>query len=349
MAIRVRRSQGRIIGLDGHPEIVPHDVGGLAGIRNVVPEFLLVPPHTQQLLQQAFAFRYMDGMCRFLDRDLGYTAQQDLFGLPYDFRLVLDAGTRATTFEDFRRWIEAGVAANGRRAVIIAHSMGGVMIKWFLTSHVSQAWIDRHIEHVVGVAVPYGGTPSALRATLCGDYYVPGFHHLFREEFAHNSGMILCFPNSFVYSPDEPHIVAGTNPITTASYGAMADAGVLPFEIYRDLWAPHAPALIGRVNAAYTAVIPSRQRTPSLIYMPSLHTYSDECETGDGDGIIPARSLAAFRGLYADEQRLDLPGASHTTALTDLRLFAYLRRLLLEKTLPIIRKDVLADRSNRGA
>lgn len=325
--------EGRIVGLTGYdPQIVPYDMGGTQGMRNLVPEFLLMPDAYQEPLQQNFHFRYFDAMCRNLEQH-GYEERVNMIGIPYDFRLVLDPGVRDRLFSDMRMWIEKATERAGKPALVVTHSLGGVLFKWFLSTQVDQEWIDRYIDHVVGISVPYGGTIYALRAVLCGEYYVPMFHHLFREEMMRNTGIIMCMPNALGVSETQPLLkldeaVGGVRNVTAASYHALAHEGILPFQIWRDLFAPHQEAIHRRIRVPYTAVISNGMVTPTLFKSKDITTYPFYSNEHHGDGVVHRESLEAYTRLYEGPRGLVLPDATHTSLLSDPRVFDAIKKLM---------------------
>ena len=110
-------------------------------------------------------------------RGVGYTPGVNLFGVPYDWRLPVDAlmqstnllGTNNTFETDLRLLIERAFnASGGLRVHIVTHSMGGPTLLYFLNRR-SLAWKDQFVASFVPIAGPFAGSLKALRAMVSGD------------------------------------------------------------------------------------------------------------------------------------------------------------------------------------
>jgi hypothetical protein len=93
--------------------------------------------------------------------DAGYVEGQDLFVTPYDWRLDIasSAMTVGTVIQD-----AAAHSANGK-VDIIAHSMGGLTVKNYLSSASSTAFVDK----LIFSGVPQLGAPYVFKALQYGD------------------------------------------------------------------------------------------------------------------------------------------------------------------------------------
>lgn len=113
----------------------------------------------------------------------GYVVGVNLFGVPYDYRLMSDASLTANGFiSSVTNLIEHVVKLNqGRKVVVIGHSNGGPTMYTYLTStSVRQTWKDTHIQAMVGLSGNYLGqmncistflyNPEALRQDMAGSW-----------------------------------------------------------------------------------------------------------------------------------------------------------------------------------
>ena len=93
--------------------------------------------------------------------DSGYASGTELFTVPYDWRLNLASSTSRLDAV-----IKKAIAQspNGR-VNIIAHSLGGVLVKEYLRQASSTAFVDK----LVLVGVPELGSPKAFKALTYGD------------------------------------------------------------------------------------------------------------------------------------------------------------------------------------
>jgi pimeloyl-ACP methyl ester carboxylesterase len=316
---------GTITGFAGYEDkgITVHDFGGTAGIKDLVGEFDLLNSHEQKRLNDIFQYRYFYDMCEALYR-AGYKERQTLFGMPYDFRLVLDPRYRLMMFHDFKYWIEHAVMANGGSpAVVVAHSLGAVIMKWFLIG-MSASWRAANVHRVVTIGAPVGGAINAVKAVLYGDHYVPLFHRQFRDELRTVSGIVMCLPNKYGFvDPDEVLVEAESgSPITRRSYGELAEGGNVAFEIWRDLYEPHLEGLMTTQIDVCTDIIMTTSMSTHYQYKTKNRTdYPYDAAVTYGDGIVPYQSLLAARQMFGSASRLHvINGSSHTNLISDPRV-----------------------------
>ena len=211
---------------------------GLQGVCNIVPEFDLLARPYQELLNNKFHYKYFGGFVDTLVATGAFQENENLQALPYDFRRVLDPHYRKEMFCDMKRMIEA----QNRPVVIVGHSLGAILFKWFLTVDVDAKWIKKHVRRFFVVNAPFGGSNTALKAVVSGEYFVPIFSKQFHSSLQLNSGIIMCFPNSYGYLPhEELAIVTGAastmsaiTPMTIARH-QVGDA----FDAWRALYQPH--------------------------------------------------------------------------------------------------------------
>lgn len=75
----------------------------------------------------------------YLTEHFNYTLGQDMFGAPFDWRLHISGMERAGQMNMLASRIESAVRRNcGKKAVVIGHSMGGLVTLALL--HRNQAW-----------------------------------------------------------------------------------------------------------------------------------------------------------------------------------------------------------------
>lgn len=327
--LRFDPSGQRIIGFEGHSaDIVPYDVGGTRGIKDLVPELLMLNDKQRTELENMYHFRYFHTMCEALYA-AGYKDRETLVGMPYDFRLTLDPEYRRRLFLTFRHWIEK--VGDKKPVVVVAHSLGAILFKWFLTNGMSDDWVARYIRSFVGVCAPFGGAPNSLKAALAGEHYIPYFHHVFREELQYNSGILMCLPNELGVLDEE--IIyqvgggggkgAGGTKVRLADFEALADGGIAPLRVWRDLMLPHYSVLHRPIElpSAYSVVC-CNVATGARFKTQSLLDYPYDTAYGYGDGVVPARSLKAFRKVFKKEcvKELIIPDSNHSKLLSDARV-----------------------------
>lgn len=316
----VSESSGRIVGVKPvNNAIGAHDVGGTKGIKDVFPEFLLLPRRGQNMLQDMFHFRYFHDVCEVL-YECGYKDHISLFGVPYDFRMVLDPGFRTTIFEQFKNIIEKSVATNGgKKCVVLSHSLGSVLFKWFLSSFVSTGWIEDHIADLIIVSPPFGGSVASLKTVIFGDFYIPSFHKWYMKELQRNTGIIMCLPNSVGFSLDEELIRNGHQSIAIKDYWKMDH---ISMKIWRDLYEPYFQDVILKplddVKSMKTTVFRcDTVPTPVWYGSATLGEYPLEQKCGNGDGIITNWCDSLYTGMFGDCVSLRNVDSRHTHIICD--------------------------------
>ncbi len=158
------------------------DVGDLTSIR-VITE----PP--------LCAGGQFDQFVRFLEAIGGYNAGKDLFGVPYDWRLILDPTYWRALSSAFREHVEknSGGCSN-TRAILIGFSLGGLVLTRFLREQTPE-WRERYIKRVIFVGVPLGGCPKSF-ISVCGTIEdLPGYNTPCVRRFLQRcSGAFMCSP-----------------------------------------------------------------------------------------------------------------------------------------------------------
>lgn len=296
-----REDTGKIIGFHGYDrDIYPHDIKGIDGIANIVPEFDLLAGYYQDILHRHFQFRYFGTLCDYM-KGHGYVSKENLFGLPYDPRLILDVKYRDEYFQTMKDTIEESIAKNKHRKkpVIVSHSLGGVLLKWFLTEYVTEEWINAHIKKIYILNSPFGGTSMALRVILSGEYYVPMFHQEFKEPLQKMSGVIMCLPNEYAYNLNEPLVkIDETEQVLKVK--DLQQSKNIAFEIWRDLYKPHLDKIMKplNLNIPCDILIGSDKETIQKfkIRKEGELPYYSKYEFGDGQ--VPKRSLEIAKQLF---------------------------------------------------
>jgi len=104
--------------------------------------------------------------------DIGYDLNS-MHMASYDWRLSFsDMERRDRYFTRLKQQIETLVSMNGRKAVVVAHSMGGNVWHYFMqwvTHRVHNNWVNDHICNEILVSSPLLGLPKAYFSLLTGD------------------------------------------------------------------------------------------------------------------------------------------------------------------------------------
>lgn len=318
MRIDVIRQDGKISGFHNYDrDIYPHDMKGIEGISNIVPEFDLLADYYQDILHRYFQFRYFGTLCDYL-KSQGYQSRESLFGLPYDPRLILDVKYRKEYFHTIKETIEESIHKNKdrKKAVIVSHSLGGVLLKWFLTEYVTEEWIQKHLQKIYIINSPFGGTSMALRVILSGEYYVPMFHQEFKDPLQKISGVIMCLPNEHAYDPSEPLVkIDETERVIRVTDFDKHSSHNVAFEIWKDLYKPHLETILSplKLNIACDILIATQKETIQKfkIRKEGQLPYYSKFEIGDGQ--VPKRSLDIAKKLFIGPrvQTVEISDANH--------------------------------------
>ncbi|GAA6006558.1 hypothetical protein JCM10207_004972 [Rhodosporidiobolus poonsookiae] len=107
---------------------------------------------------------------------MGYD-HDDLGLAAYDWRLAYyNLEVRDRYFSRLKSSLEFNLQVNGKKTVLVSHSMGSTVVLWFFKWVESDQygkggsdWVDRHIESWVNVAGTLLGVPKAMAALLSGE------------------------------------------------------------------------------------------------------------------------------------------------------------------------------------
>lgn len=119
------------------------------------------------VLTSESAFDYMDSLIVELE-DQGYTKNENLFTFPYDWRYGVTGkyADGKTNTDLLAEKIQEILAQTGSGEIdVIAHSMGGLILKKYVADNVA----DNHIGKAVFVGVPNTGAPKSVKTLLEGD------------------------------------------------------------------------------------------------------------------------------------------------------------------------------------
>jgi hypothetical protein len=163
------------------------DVGDLRSIRMITEPPMAVGGQFDQLI-------------RYLEAIGGYTQGKDLFGVPYDWRLILDPTYWTQISAAFKTHIENNTGGcSNTRASLIGFSLGALVVVRFLKEQTSE-WRLRYIKRVIFVSGPLGGCPKAF-ISVCGTIEeLPGYNTPCVRRFLQRcSGAFMCHPVPAVF------------------------------------------------------------------------------------------------------------------------------------------------------
>ncbi|KAA6371304.1 MAG: putative phosphatidylcholine-sterol O-acyltransferase [Streblomastix strix] len=144
-----------------HVDIRPYDFGGVEGFSILDPKY----PQTDKFIK----------LVKNLE-SVGYIVGKSLFGALYDYRLSGPTNVKKFGFfADLQNLIEKAYNINGRKAVLLGHSLGTLISHHFLSSYVTAEWKKKYLECYVSVNGVYGGTVESFSYTAAyRKWIVPG-------------------------------------------------------------------------------------------------------------------------------------------------------------------------------
>lgn len=289
-----------------------YDFGGTMGVKQLLPELRDVPSFYKYHLDYICNFQYFDALCNDLYAN-GYEDHVSLFGVPYDFRLILDPLYRLCLFTQIKNLIEKTDTAS----VFVCHSLGGVVFKWFLSEFVNQDWIDKYVYKFICVSVPFGGTTEAFVPCLHGYHYFDKFRDLFRVPLSQNTGVVTCFPNRISFHENDPVAKINEKFITLNDYKVLAEAEILPFRIWRDLFESHIDIISSVLNVSVHIIYASCTQTNFIPCFNKKLELTHYHQRVDGDNVIENTSLKSYDKLFVTERLevTEIQNSKHTGIL----------------------------------
>ncbi|KAA6383156.1 MAG: putative group XV phospholipase A2 [Streblomastix strix] len=134
-------------------DVRPVDFGGVDGISIIAPA-LPIPSESG----------YYDKLVSSLKK-AGYTVGQNLFGIPFDFRIMNPQQlVKSGVYEQVKRIVEKAYIMNGNKRVhFIGHSEGCSFVHNLLIDYINDtSWNDKYISSLNLVSPVFGGAVTAL-------------------------------------------------------------------------------------------------------------------------------------------------------------------------------------------
>ena len=289
------------------------DPGGVTAPR-LVPDVTIIPGLIK-----------IDGYTRieqYLVAQLGLVPGQNYFPFPYDWRL--DNRVNAKRLEQqalawLKQWRTTSGAADAR-LVLIGHSMGGLVSRYFLEC--LGGW--QHTRTLITLGTPHRGSVNAV------DFLVHGMKKGIGPLGLDLSPLLRSMPSVYQLLPTYPCIDTGVGAL--ARVAAAAEAGALP--AVRPDWAAAARKFHNEIEDAQTANARDaayRERGYRLVPVVGIEqpTYQSASARGGkvellrsyegkdmgGDGTVPRVSATplelsdALREVYAAEMHGSLQNA----------------------------------------
>lgn len=298
----------------------PHDFGGLDGMTSMLSAF-----------GRSFSVDKMSTLVKTFEAK-GWRRGETLFGAPYDWRYAPAENQAVTqTFRDnLTALVERSVQTTGQKAVIVAHSMGGLYVTNFLLRQ-SEAWKAEYLSAFVTMSAPYGGSQRVVKSLTVGDNggfaFVPRSYFLEMQRTS-TSGLWL-LPRPRVWGADTVVLeTPGRNYTADMARDILLDAGMASQSEYfgahiqdLDYWAGAKTLGVRTLCLRSTGV-----RTPSSLVIDAnladLGRSGDKVSVrtrwGRGDGVVNENSMRAC-DQFADRS-IEYEGLSHRKILSSKKV-----------------------------
>lgn len=159
-------SSGRTVSLDSKTSIiVPEDRYGLHAIDVLDPDMVI---------GCECVYYFHDMIVEMIN--WGFQEGKTLFGFGYDFR---QSNRLQDTLDRFSAKLDLIYKASGGKKInIISHSMGGLLVKCFMSLHTDV--FEKYVKNWIAVAAPFQGAPGYIASTfLNGMSFVEGWEQNF--------------------------------------------------------------------------------------------------------------------------------------------------------------------------
>ncbi|RZC43746.1 hypothetical protein C5167_036698 [Papaver somniferum] len=175
---------GETLSLDRNSKIVvPEDRYGLYAIDCLDPDLVITYPHFPLVAEYRLGNHIVgrDFVCYFHAMIVemlkwGFEEGKTLFGFGYDFR---QSNRLQATMDRFAARLESVYSASGgKKITIISHSMGGLLVKCFMSLH--SDIFEKYVKNWIAIAAPFRGAPGYITTSLLnGMSFVEGWEQNF--------------------------------------------------------------------------------------------------------------------------------------------------------------------------
>ncbi|KAJ4757875.1 Lecithin-cholesterol acyltransferase-like 4 [Rhynchospora pubera] len=173
-------STGKSVSLDDQTRIVvPEDRYGLYAIDTLDPDMIVGSDcvgYYHDMIAEMIKWGYQEG--------------STLFGFGYDFR---QSNRLKETMEKFQEKLETAYNSAGKRKLtVITHSMGGLLLKCFMSLH--NDIFEKYVKRWIAIAAPFQGAPGYITTSLLnGMSFVEGWEaNFFISKWSMQQLLIEC-------------------------------------------------------------------------------------------------------------------------------------------------------------
>lgn len=132
-----------------------------------------------------------------------YKNGKNLFGAPYDFRIISNQDALQDYFKKLKILVEFAYKKNSKPIILIGHTLGGILINIFLNYHVNNNWKKKYIKSFIAIHAPFYGCDvsntaiyKGMNEGLCTRSIAYSTNLWYRDIFKHIGGLYLLLKKS---------------------------------------------------------------------------------------------------------------------------------------------------------
>lgn len=290
--------------------------------------------HSVEYLDKSKLAGYMHTLVQHLVNN-GYVRDHTVRAAPYDWRL--GPNDYEEYFQNLRALVEEMHDAYQKRVFIVGHSMGNLLILYFLLQQ-PQDWKDHFVQGFISLGAPWGGAVKALRVLASGDNQgIPIMSNIrLREERQVTANNVWLFPSQMVWP--ENHVFVSTPSYNYTLLDYQRFFTDVNYEDGWHLWNDTKDLMKGLpppgvdVYCLYGLGV----LTPETYIYDNSFPYEDPVDIvyGDGDETVNKGSLEFCKQWHGQQKErvhvVELPGVDHLNLVFNNLTLNFINEILLE-------------------
>lgn len=294
-----------------------------------------VPLHCDYSTINGLDENYFRRFAEFLTAKLKYQQGKSLFAAQYDWRHHQQSDAMNNYYGDLKFLVEHAVNMTKKKAVLLGHSMGNMVINRFLRDKVTPEWQKAYLSATINVAAPYGGAVKMIKPLVAAEpmqmpnnHSIPG--DLLRETIRSwgSTANLLPFKNAF--GSENVLLKIGNNEFTGSQMSQFLnflDVNAHLVEFYSQnepTPQPHIPM--------YCVYSVGPKNTPLKLTFNSVADNQPETMMGDGDGTVNVESLRVCQQWREQGHPVhvkEFPDLLHTEILMNNEFYAHIADVII--------------------